>query len=325
MHVHPEIAALRTDPASQRCAQDRMREAQADWHRLPQARRISCELAQYGAGQPLSQCPGLTSLLTDLPVAAAFVAEWQSRILGALSREPLGEVPHHYSCSAGLSNIRLMEHGRAALSILAYERRGGSQTLAPQTALFADRECRELVLAGSGSGTLHHRQGGSTGKGLIASNPAHWKSGNTIELAGADQARQISQVEGSMVLLQLSRTAEKPGPSQELQLDDGEVLQLASGDKSASQRLMALAVLGAAQSEKALPVMRGRALDKAEDADVRWEAVRQTLSIDAARGIALLDILRRDEADPLAGPACDLLDSLIRANPSISNYIAEAA
>ena len=106
-----------------------------------------------------------------------------------------------------------------------------------------------------------------------------------------------------MVLLQLSREPERPRATREIDLVTGNTIRMASGDKSASQAVMALAVLGSLEYEQAVTALEKTALNDHEDADVRWEAVRQCLARDARTGMCLLANLASRKGDALSGPA----------------------
>ncbi|MBD2842314.1 HEAT repeat domain-containing protein [Erythrobacter rubeus] len=318
MQMHSEIAALRSDPALQRRVQSRMSRVASEWSADLGVRTVASELARYDSGSELSECPSLQSLFTDPKAAASFTAEWQRHVLCALRDEPLGEVQHRYRCADGLTSVQLLQSGEATLNLVAYERRERPNSVQTQTALFSDRESMEIVLSGSGRGRHYSRNEGVGSCRAITADQCDWHVGDTIAVSGPYQARQVVDVDGSMVLLQLSRTPRQPKPTQEFRLVDSALLRSTSGDKSASERLMALAVIGAMDHRQALPLMAERARDLDEDLDVRWEAVRQTLGLDTARGLALLASLRGSSLDPLSGPARDLEARLLRRSPTFS-------
>ena len=313
MQVHPEIAALRSDRFAQRCIQARMQAALSGWKRSEQVAQLAEDLAQYGAGAEISRCPSLAPIVSAHGDALALVNGWQAAMLGALNCEPLGEIPHIYRYSPGLSRMQLLASGRAALSVMAYERREAPAPAIPATALFVDGESYEVVLAGSASGTLHELDAGAAHPATVTSEPVHWTAGDRIILRNGECARQVTQVEGCMVVLQLTRTPPKPRPTREFRLSDGALLRRASGDKAASQRLMALAVLGAMEHAPARQAMSARALDRSEDSDVRWEAVRQALALDTAEGMGLLADIEARTGDPLQCAAADLHEQLLAA------------
>lgn len=305
MHVHPDIAALRGDEAAQRRIRARMASARSAWQAMPQVEGLAAALSAYGKGAPLAQCLTLERAMTDHASATGLVSIWITELVEALREEPLGEVPNRYRVATGLTSVQLLKSGRATLSLLAYER-PVSDPAPPQTALFQDRETHEIVLAGAARGTFHSLDE----SGWISTSECQWRSGDSIHCPDNRHVRQVVAAKRSMLLLQLVRLPETPRPSREIRLADGKQVHCASGDKAASQRFMALSVLGALDYKPAIDTFEARALDRSEDAEVRWEAVRQALAMEAARGLELLERLKGDASDPLARPATDLFRTL---------------
>ncbi|MBV7264678.1 hypothetical protein [Erythrobacter ani] len=320
MQTHFDIAALRSDPALQRRVRSRMSRAADEWRDQGIVQTIAAELQGYGSGCDLSDCQSLGELTTERAVATSFADAWLKPMLHALQDEPLAEVQHRYRCSDGLTSVQLMQSGEATLSLLAYERRDQSGPEEPQTALFSDRESREIVLSGSARSVLHRRENGTSAESKIATIHADWREGCVIVMTGLHETRQVLDVRGSLVLLQLSRTPRRPRSSREFRLADGALMRSVSGDKSASEKQMALAVIGAMHHGLALDLMADRARDQNEDADVRWEAVRQTLALNTQRGMDLLAELRASPRDQLARPAADLEQHLFHTKPKLEEF-----
>lgn len=308
MRIHPDIAALRSNPASQRRAQSAIEGAVGDWRTDESVRAIASELERYAKGAPFDECDHLRALLTDREHAVRFVDTWRDTVLAGLTHEPLAEVPFRHKCSASLTTLQLMNAGPASLSLVAYDEL--DQPSEPTAAVFSDRELYEIIVHGSARGLVHHLSVVSGARADIVSRPRRWEAGDCSAIEGLKQARHFVEVSGSMTVLQLARTARRPQHSCSYALDDGRLLQRASGDKRASQDFIALDVLGALDRDDALPAMRELALGRDRDADLRWEAVRQTLGLDAASGIALLDELAECPGDPLAVPARSLKRTL---------------
>ncbi len=65
--------------------------------------------------------------------------------------------------------------------------------------------------------------------------------------------------------------------------------------------------------------------DHAAQRDLRWEALRQVLALDALRGLALVGALAGDSADLLAGPAAALQQQLRAARPDLAALLPQAA
>ncbi|MDJ0977047.1 MAG: hypothetical protein QNI87_00760 [Erythrobacter sp.] len=325
MRVHPSIAALRGDNASQRLAagaraQERsaaMCRVREEWLAQPEVHRVERDLEAYANGAGLEACPLLLKLVMDHTAADEFIETLCARVLAAVERHPLGEAPFRYTAAHGLTTLQLFKSAGTTLNLAAYEPLGNRP--APDSALFADRDAHEIVLRGEAEGIVHTW----SGEGAIGSLPMRWTRGNTVRSRARTEARQVLRVERTLLVLQLCRAPANPAPTREVDLATGRTRSLASGDKSASQALMALSVLGALGDESALGVMEETALNRSEDKDVRWEALRQTVSLDTARGMALLDTLAARAVDALARPARALRAQLLSSQPGLRALLEE--
>jgi hypothetical protein len=323
MRVHPPIAALRSPDAAQRRAMARtasaMQTARETALAVDGLKGVSEELARYGVGVELASCPRLEALLTDRNSARATLEEYCAPLLSSLRTNPLGEAPLPFQTAKGFTAVELARSGRAVLKLAVYEPIDTSEP--PKTALFADREVVELVVAGSAEGLTHTL----SEDGGLETRRAALKPGVGMRTLPLRTSRQIVCVDRSLLLIQLMREPEKPRPTCEIALDTGETVRTASGDKSASQALMALSVLGAMGAYRALGTMEDSALNLAEDNDVRWEAVRQTLGMGPVRGMDLLETLVSRPDDPLSTPAAQLRARLIEAQPELASLGSEQA
>ena len=327
MKIHPAIAALRETPVVQRRSTSSggaartaaaLAAARAQWLANPQVVAVAQDLARYGAGGSLRACAALHALVHDHSAARRFAEGLIGALLAHLRQRPLGEAPFRFKVTRGLATIQLLEDGGATLSLVAYEPLAEAEP--PRTALFSDREVHEIALSGEASGVRHVWNG----EGDLVCEPLRWRAGDTIRLRPRCEARQVLDVARSLLLLQLTREPARPAPTRLVSLDTGETLRTASGDKSASQAVMALAVLGALREDGALEVMEQTALNPNEDQDVRWEAVRQALALGPARGLELLDQLAARVDDPLGSPARALRAKLLDAQPDLRRSPREA-
>ncbi|MFL0357099.1 hypothetical protein ACI5KX_11555 [Erythrobacter sp. GH1-10] len=325
MHVHPDIAALRSDRLAQRRVQARMREASVAWRGKTEVEELATEIDRYGEAAPLGDCSRLCATITEQATGRSLAQAWIGAFLEALETEPLGEVPHVYRCADGFTSVQLLRSGAASLNLVAYERRAARPATGPASVLFSDRECHELVLAGAARGTIHRRRVVATGATEIETIETDWSEGDCIALSGSGTARQIAAVDDVLLLLQLVRSPERPAPSREFSLADGTLLATTSGDKRASQKVMALAVLGAMGEATALSAIEQRALDACEDCDVRWEAARQALALDPVRGMRLLWTIRSNGDEGLARAASSLERQLVASYPQLARHRKEAA
>lgn len=121
-----------------------------------------------------------------------------------------------------------------------------------------------------------------------------------------------------LLVLQLTRAATRPLPSREFALPEGRLIKTISACKRTSQQTMALGVLGALAHRPALDAMERLALDPMAERDLRWEALRQVLGMDARAGMALLARLATRGDDVLSAPAAHLQRTLIAAQPELA-------
>lgn len=310
MQVHPAIAMLRSTPAPQH----RIDAALAAWRAAPDVAAILAALGDYGAGAPLAalpvMVPGLAQVVADHAAARALTDGLIAPLLAALRDEPLAQFPLGHSATPGFARLRLAQAGRASLTLTAFARQAA---ILPTSALFEDGEAHEIVLAGTARALCHRLAGGELHSKALACGP-----GTRLVRSGADEARQMVEVMRPLLVLQLTRTAECPVPSREIALADGAQIKAISGCKQTSQKMMALGVLGALQHRPAAEAMARLALDHDAARDLRWEALRQSLALDAARGLAVLMQLAEAGEDVLAAPAAALRRDLLAAHPELA-------
>ncbi len=315
MHVHPDIAMLRSYPK----AQHRPASSSPDGHQwaqpepllpAPLPEPLTTALAAYGAGGALADAPVLGALLSDLGAAQALVETVVGHAIAALESAPLGLLPYGHALRPGLSRLRLAETGRAALTLMAYDRRAPGPR--PVSVLFEDGAAHEIIVAGHAAALFHR-----LGPAGIATSEVALAPGQRIALAGADEARQILAAHTPLLVLRLSRTPARPAPTREVSLPDGRLIRASSGCKRASRAMVALGVFGVLGHTQAGPLMERLALDPDEPRDLRWEALRQLLALDAEAGLALLGCLASEPGGVLAGPAAALWRSLVTAHPDL--------
>jgi hypothetical protein len=305
MHIPALIARLR----SQTVPQPEVDAAQAEWRAYPQTAAVMAALADYGAGAALDERSVLAGLLADHAAALAFVEEFIDPLMKALRAEPLAQPAFGFSAMPGMARIRLGESGRAALSLAVFARRAPVDAA---SVLFEDGEAHEIVLAGAGQAARYRRDAALTCETVTCA------PGTRFLRARGHDARQITAVTQSLLVLQLTRAAVQPLPSREYALPEGRLIKAISACKRTSQQIVALGVLGTLAHRPALGAMERLALDMAAERDLRWEALRQVLGIDARAGMALLGRLAACGGDVLSAPAAKLRRDLIGAQPDLA-------
>ena len=313
MRIDPQIAALRHDRDLRLGSTQLMQDVRRDWRETPSVNLLLQDLREFGAGSEIEECPALAQLVTDPATASGFVSDWTKCFLEPLAKDPLGEIPFQQSYSRGFASMRIAGSGRASLALLRYEPVPAATM--PTSASFSDREQIEIVIAGSAHGLHHTLEVDKEGSPAITSCPQTWGVGERIATAPKFQSRDVIKVEGSFTLLHLSRVAADPVASKSYALDDGALLQQVSGSKLSSQIEMAIAVLGAmGREDAAKPIAEVSAKGPAH---LRWEALRQLLSLDARQGFDCLSGIANCAGDELSMPAQHLKEQLVRSHPQL--------
>ncbi|AOL94377.1 hypothetical protein [Porphyrobacter sp. LM 6] len=313
MQINPELVRLRSEPAPQPATDA----ALARWRASPDVVAVSAALAQWQTGVPLAALPALARLVSDLSAASCFAEAFIAPLLGALTDEPLAQLPLGFSAAPGMARLRLLGHARAGLSLTVLAPRPRS---VPPAALFEDGEAHEIAIAGAGQVLVHHLSANGLESHEIACVP-----GTKLARLGTRDARQIIAITRPLVLLQLTCEAARPEPSREIALADLRLLKTISGCKRTSQQMMALGVLGALGHRSALATMTGLAEDPQATRDLRWEALRQTLALDASEGLALLTRLAERADDAIGAPAAALRRDLLATRPDLAALLPETA
>jgi hypothetical protein len=313
MQVHPDVARLRGDVAPQPVCDA----AVAAWRSMPEVAAVRVALARLDEGEPLMDMPALRALLHDHAAARDFVAGFLAPMMAALRTQPLAHLPFGHSGGPGMARLRLIEQGRCCLTLTAMARR--ERQVSP-SALFEDGIAHEIVVAGEGA-ALRHRLVDQA----VVTETVKLLPGVRMTRSGPDAARQISAITQPLLLLQVTKAALHPAPSREIAVDDGRLIQTISGCKRTSQQMMALGVIGTLGHHAGINLMAALARDGARPRDLRWEALRQVLAMDALQGLALLAELAGDVADVLNEPAATLQRQLTAARPDLAALLPEPA
>ncbi len=325
MHVHPDIKMLRSDLASQLRSQAAMKAALDKWFGREDVAEVQRELSRFADGAAFADLPSLAALCRDHGAASDWIERFCGTLIHALRGDTLGEVPLRHSSNAGFARLQLMKSGGATLSLCSYE--PAEETVVPETAFFADCETHEICIAGKANGYFYTRELDCDAghPATVDAQPYVWNAGDRMTLRARANARHIVAVERSLLLLQISRSPPHPLPSHEIRVSDGALASQVSGDKRASELVMALSVLGALDDARAIGPMVQFARDAGHDANARWEAVRQVLAIDSVRGMKLLGELSARSRDILMQPAMQLQTQLLAAEPALRTFKNEPA
>lgn len=313
MHIHARMTGLRVGLPAQPLTDA----ALARWREAHEIAPVLAGLQPFDAGAALGDVPALACLFEKAGATAALTQSLIGALTPALAAEPLAQLPLGHSASPAIARIRLATYGRSSLTLAAHAPR--AQTM-PATALFEDGVSHEIVIAGDGRALVHRFVGERLTSREVALAPGTW-----LSRCGAEDARQIIAAAQPLLVLQLTREAARALPSREIALANGKTVKTISGCKVTSQRMMALAVLGALRHQAGIPAIACLARDQASARDLRWEALRQCLALDSRTGLTVLAALAGDKDDTLATPAAALQRQLQAARPDLAVFIAEPA
>lgn len=313
MHAGMALQALRGDETAQRQAQAAMERLVATWRASEMTRVIERELAEYGHGKALCDCPSLEALVSDAGLAGKLIAPLVQAVLGFLDGHPVTHVPFRHRYADGLATVQLAEVRSAALVLLAYDETSGDAQ--PETVSFSDVERHELVLAGAADLRIAELMAEQGHRAAIDCEPRRVVAGETM-VFGANESRIIERVHGRMVVLRLARSPLEPDPSRAFRLADGELIHRASGDRLESQLEMAIALLRCMERSDAAPLVCE--LTREGSDHFRWQALRECLALDTSQGFSALGRIAGDPADPLATHAASLRSSLIETYPQLT-------
>lgn len=308
MRVDPAIAAFRDERARQARAQAIMVAACDAWRSEPRIAPVFADLQRYGGGAALTACPSLARLFAAGAEAGQFVGRFCAVHALALAGERLGQPAFRHAFDGALSTLLLARSGTARLTLTALE--PGPYDASSVT--FSDAESHDAVVAGAARAREVRRER----DGSLAQSKVRLEAGSRLTFDLCREALHVAVVERRLVTLRLHRSAECPGPTREYALADGRLRQQAAGDVRQSRHEMMLALLGRMQRCEAAPAMAEIACEGGPDS-LRWEALRECLALDTARGFAALGEVARSPLDPLAAPAGALRAQLIETHPEL--------
>lgn len=311
------LAALREDDAGWTAGQKGLAAMLGLWRARPEVVPILAALERFGEGEPIEACPELTVLFdADNPAASEFVAGLVETGLAGLAAHPLGQLPLRHVVSRAAHTLLLAHGGRATLSLVAFDGEALAALPPPQSAEFAPVETWLHVLAGGGTAdhVLCHKVHGDRAELHAGAMPL--QPGSVLYHNGAYEWLQVRSARGSLVKLRLQRLLGRHEPVREYALEDGALRHQAAARPEDSRHELAMAVLARMGRRDAVPAMSRIATGPGNEG-LRWQALRELLTLDTRAGMVLLAQVAASEGDPLAAPAQELHRSLLAAWPEL--------
>ncbi|MCJ2185078.1 hypothetical protein MTR62_20660 [Novosphingobium sp. 1949] len=337
MELRAPLAALARDDTGWQAGQDGLAQAAQTWRADPVMAPVLADMARFGAGARLDQCPALDALFARGSAAAQrFVTTGIAAGIAALEAHPLGQLPLRHGLGRAAATLVLAASGRASLALSCYDEAAMRAMPAPRSARFAGQETWLQVVAGEGEADDHRLDPAESGaaRAVLHSAGVRLRAGERFYRDERTAAWQVRAVHGRLVVLRLQRTIEDRGPAFEYALADGALLRRTAPDRRTSRMELAMAALGAMGRADAVPelvrVVEARA-ERApphptpDDPALRWEALRQLLVIDARAGLAQLERLVEAPSDPLHAEAVSLRAALLGQWPQLAGRDGQGA
>ena len=310
MFVRDELKALRGDDREARTHRVAMEEALEDCRREPRLAAVLEELLRYGEGADFAHCPALVALFEHTGAARDLLRPLIGRLTALHRAYPLAHLAFRHRSQAGAHVLQIAARGHATLSLVLQDQDAGAEHV---IATFADADQREVVLTGKASACLFEIVAEERDRVILNSVRTELQSGARMKCTGPRQSRLIQPSHDSLLTLRLARTAGSPRPTRRVDVRSGRIVHRASGNAADSRAELAMLLLGRMGRSDALPVLAART--RTGDAQLRWQALRQCLALDAATGLPLLERIAQDRGDPLHGAAKALLAQLQREQP----------
>ena len=312
MFVRDELKALRGDDREARTHRVAMEEALEDCRREPRLAAVLEELLRYGEGGDFAHCPALVALFEHTGAARDLLRPLIGRLTALHRAYPLAHLAFRHRSQAGAHVLQIAARGHATLSLVLQDQDAGAEHI---IATFADADQREVVLTGKANACLFEIVAEERDRVILNSVRTELQSGARMKCTGPRQSRLIKPSHDSLLTLRLARTAGRPGPTRRVDVRSGRIVHRASGNAADSRAELAMLLLGRMGRDDALPVLATRT--RTGDAQLRWQALRQCLALDAATGLPLLERIAKDHADPLYQAARALLAQLQRERSSL--------
>lgn len=293
-------------------AQSAHEAVRARWDMHP----VHGDLVAFGSGTGLEQCSALGALLAD-PMAV--IAPLLDDLMRVMRTHPDGHMPLRFVRTAHFTALLLGASGRAKLSLLTYEPHAPGVA----AATFTHGERIEHVLRGRADATLLALDRlDEAGRAVFARMRCQLVPGARFITDCARQTLMVDPPSRPVTVLRLARAAARPDPMRQFRLSDGALIHQAAGDCDASRRELMAVLLARLAPERAPRVLAG--LTQGGPDHLRWQALRECLALDTARGFAALSRLADAPGDTLQSHAAALRTDLLAQHPQLHALMKRA-
>lgn len=318
MQLSEQLRALRTDPGSQRHAQNLLNAKLLEWCDRYAGHALEAELAGFAAGGNLEDFPILSACFDPGDgLAMEMVSALVELVANGLEREPLGQVPMRHFTNGTISTLLIGRKGPVSLALVAVDGVALSRRPNPESASFAPNHGWERVLTGSAEGEFIDIVPLPGNRAQISREPLALAPGKVIARDYTRRAIRLDRIDGTLVSLRLQRRRDNGPLTREYRLSDGALVHQAAGNPRDSRFELAAALLGRMGRTDAVPMLAAMVRED-RPATLRWQMLRECLSLDSAAGFEALTAIATSPDDPLAAPAGALRAQLLEQYPQLA-------
>jgi hypothetical protein len=216
-----------------------------------------------------------------------------------------------------ISTLLIGRNGPVSLALVAIDGVALSRRSPAESVSFAPNHSWERVMAGRATGHFIDAVPLPGGDARISRESFALAAGNVVVRDSARRAIRLDRVEGTLVSLRLQRRRENNALTREYRLSDGALIHQTAGNPRDSRFELAAALLGRMGRTDAAPMLAAMTRED-RPASLRWQLLRECLSLDTAEGFAALTTLATSPGDPLAAPAGALRAQLLEQYPQLA-------
>lgn len=318
MLIRPELQVLQGNDALQRHAQQSIQHVLLTWRHSGPGRQAHAELVRFGDGTPLSKLPLLAALYdSDAGACRAFLNSLLPALLGVIAEQPVARSPLPFNSRDPFTTLILARSATATLTLQYVDGAALARQSAAQTISLAPTEMWERVVSGTAEARRVRVLAMAPDRAELDLAPVRLAAGDLRYRKGQDEALVLDRVATSLVQLRLQRRTSQTEPVREYNLEDGRLVHQATGTLRDSRLELTASLLGRMKRRDAAPMLAAIAHEHGPDS-VRWQALRECLTLDTAIGFTALCTLAERSGDPLAQPAAALRTKLLQLHPELN-------
>lgn len=311
------LTALRENDAEWTAGQKGLAAMLNLWRARPEVAPVLAALERFGEGEPMEASAELAVLFDGAKSTARdFVSGFVETGLAGLGAHPLGQLPLRHGTTRAAHTLLLAHSGSASLALVVSDGEAVAALPPAASAEFAPLETWSHVLVGSGVADRVICSTADDAGADLRTETVPMQPGTAHYCNGRYEALQMRSIRGSLLELRLQRFLGGHEPVREYALADGTLVHRAAARPEDSRRELAVAVLARMDRRDAVPAM-SRIATGAGPEGLRWQALRELLTLDTRAGMVLLAQVAASEDDPLGAPAQELHASLLAAWPEL--------